>query len=436
MASWRILREDYGTIARIVTLGIFSGFPQIFVGSLFALWLQSAGISKSTIGALGMVTLFYAFNWLLAPLADSFTALGLDRRRFWLLLCQGLMLVAGGVLSQLDLSLHFYAVVAGVMVIAFASALQDVSIDAMRIELTPPERPDLLALGSACAVVGWNTGFYLGSALGLRLFAAMEAGGEAAPVVWSTVYGWLTLGFALMMMVTLLWLRPRYGVMPKMPDKKSGHWLETVFLEPFRAFCTTHGVKSFVLILAFVFLFKLGEAFLGRMAMVFYKEVGFTETQIADYVKIIGWVVISLFALLSGFIASRFGVWRGLMIGGLAMASTNLLYALLAMVGPNVNLLLVTVVADQFTSAFATVSFVTFISALCSREYTASQYALFASVGNGARILLASSSGYMLEHWLDNSWPWFFVLTAVMVIPGLILLWLMRDRMSMNARCG
>lgn len=430
-----LLRAHYRYIGKVLLLGCFSGYPQIFVFSLLTLWLKSAGLSKTAIGAIGMVTIFYAFNWLFAPLADRYRGFVLDRRRFWMLISQALMLVAGVFLWRLDIRTQLDLVVIGVLVMAFASALQDVSIDALRIELTPPGRNDLMTIGASLAVVGWNSGFYLGAALGLHLFAALQSGGPDVSL-WPQVYGLLSLAFVPMMGLGLYLYRPNGQVVPEdKAENGTEKWFETVLIRPFTAFVTRHGLKTFVLVIAFVFLFKLGEAFLGRMAMLFYKEIGFNEVQIADYVKVVGWVVSSFFSLASGFIALRFGLARGLMIGGIAMAATNLIYALLALVGPNVTLLLVAVSADQFTSAFATVSFVAFISALCDRRYTASQYALFASVGSGARILLASSSGYILEHWLGGQWSWFFVLTTVMVIPGLVLLWIIHIRSLLpNAR--
>lgn len=423
MALLQFLRRDYVYILKVLLLGSFSGFPQIFVFSLLTLWLKSAGISNTEIAAIGAITFFYAFNWMIAPLADRYRGLGLDRRRFWLVLSQAVMCLAGLFLWHLDIRTQMGLVIIGVLVIAFASAVQDVSIDALRIELTPPDRQDLLIVGASCATVGWYSGFYLGAALGLKLFSYWSQG-VAAPLVWAQVYGWLALLFPLIIVLTMTLYRPQYGKPEVLTS--DGNWLETVLIKPFSAFVEKNGLKTFIMVLAFVFLFKIGEAFLGRMAMVFYKEVGFSEDQIANYVKIIGWVVISVFSLVSSFLAMRFGVWRGLMIGGIAMASTNLLYAVLALAGPSVPLLIVTVVSDQFTSAFATVSFVAFLSALCDRHYTASQYALFASVGNGARILLASASGFMLDHWLGGNWAVFFVITAIMALPGLILLWRIR----------
>ncbi|MCH8506186.1 MAG: hypothetical protein LAT50_17965, partial [Ectothiorhodospiraceae bacterium] len=178
-------------------------------------------------------------------------------------------------------------------------------------------------------------------------------------------------------------------------------------------------------ILAFIVLFKIGEAFMGRMAAVFYLEVGFTREQIAWVSGFMGWATMLEFSLLGGLVNVTLGIFRGLLIGGITMALANLLFALLAVVGPDMQLFAVAVIVDNFTTAFSTVTFVAFISYLTSRVYTASQYALMASLGNLSRTTLAAGSGAMVD-WLDGDWATFFVITTIMVTPGLILLLLIR----------
>jgi PAT family beta-lactamase induction signal transducer AmpG len=176
----------------------------------------------------------------------------------------------------------------------------------------------------------------------------------------------------------------------------------------------------------FIFLFKVGEAFLGRMSIVFYKEVGFSNQQIAEYTKLFGWLITVLFTLLGSAFNTRFGVVRGLLLGGLAMAGSNLMFAVIASVGPLEWLLVLTLVVDNFTTAFSTVAFVSFLTALTGRAFSATQYALLASLGNLSRTTLAGLSGYTVD-WL-GSWERFFVVTALMVLPSLIMLYSVRDR--------
>lgn len=448
---WRAaFKGQYHFVFKVLFLGIASGFPQILFFSLLPLWLAAAGLSLKAIAAFGAVGVFFAFNWVLAPLMDSISAFGLERRRFWLLITQGFMALCCLLLALLGIKTTgtgFLLMSLLILLIAFASAAQDVSIDALRIEITPKGRDDLLAFGSALGVIGWYTGFYLGGWFGLRLFSSIHSSQGALVRLqglyglssqeitaanrgildWQAVYSVLGCVIVLMMFLTL-WVFRRHKPTELTPLPPGKEWLQAVLMRPFVSFIREKGWKLTLMLLAFLFLFKLGEAFLGRMSIIFYKRIGYTEAQIADYVKFFGWIFTVGFSFIGGLIAGRIGLWRGMMIGGIAMAATNLLYALIALTGPNIPLLVFTVLSDNFTTAFATVSTVAFISALCDRHYTASQYALFASVGTASRTLVASTAGWLLENVLDNHWAWFFVLTTVMVIPSLVLLWFMRKQ--------
>ena len=166
---------------------------------------------------------------------------------------------------------------------------------------------------------------------------------------------------------------------------------------------------------------------LGRMSLVFYVEIGFSRDQIAVFQKFFGGIVTAVFCLGGALINTRFGVIRGLLVGGSAMALTNLMFALLAITGPSVPVLLAALVLDNFTGAFATVAFISFISYFTSRTYTGTQYALMSSVSNFGRTTLAAGSGFIVDS-LDGNWALFFVLTSLMVIPGLLMLgWIGRQ---------
>ena len=205
-------------------------------------------------------------------------------------------------------------------------------------------------------------------------------------------------------------------------------FLTTTVIEPLWSFFRKNGMQIGIMILAFVFLFKIGEAFMGRMSIVFYKEVGFSKSDIAIYSKGLGWITTVVFTLIGGLFALKTGVVRALLISGIAMAATNVLFSVLHWVGQNELLFAVAVIADDLAAAFATVAFVTFISLLVDRNYTATQYALLASIGTLGRTLLASSSGAMVD-WLNGDWGVFFIITALMVIPSLVVLWMLRSRL-------
>ena len=212
---------------------------------------------------------------------------------------------------------------------------------------------------------------------------------------------------------------------------KSIAWISGTIAGPIISFFRKNGFKIALGILGFVFLFKIGEAFLGRMSIVFYKEIGFSKGDIALYSKGIGWITTVVFTLMGGLFAIRSGVVKAMFVSGILMAATNLLFAALAWSGKSELLFAVTVLLDDIAAAFATVAFVAFISLLVDRTYTATQYALLASIGTLGRTTLAASSGELVD-WLNGDWGIFFVITAVMVIPSLILLWFIRHKLKLQ----
>lgn len=207
-------------------------------------------------------------------------------------------------------------------------------------------------------------------------------------------------------------------------------WLLTTLVAPIQDFFQRNGTKLAISILLFIFLFKLGEAYLGRMSIVFYREVGFSNADIAYYSKMINWSVTIVFSLIGSVFTIRYGILKGLFIGGIAMAASNLLFSVMAIVGPNKALFAFTVFVDGFTSAWGSVAFVALLSVLCNQSFTASQYALMASLGTFGRVMLGSYSGIIVD-WLDGNWALFFVLTAFMVIPSLLFLYAIRKPLTL-----
>ena len=206
-------------------------------------------------------------------------------------------------------------------------------------------------------------------------------------------------------------------------------WLLATMVAPIQEFFDRNGTKLALSILMFIFLFKIGEAYLGRMSIVFYREVGFSNEDIAYYSKLINWSTTIVFSLIGSVFTIRFGILRGLFIGGVAMAASNLLFAAMAMVGPNKALFAVTVFVDGFTSAWGSVAFVALLSVLCNKTFTASQYALMASLGTFGRVMLGSYSGIFVD-WLDGNWALFFIMTSMMVIPSLLFLYSIRQPLT------
>lgn len=263
--------------------------------------------------------------------------------------------------------------------------------------------------------------------IALAALGALIAGAWLGQMLWTS----LAIACAILLAVLLMRPLPQTTLVPApvSPTHRLAAWVMLALVGPFHEFFQRNGVRLALSLLLFIFLFKIGEAFLGRMSVVFYKELGFTNTEIATYSKLMSWWVTIVFSLLGGFFTMLFGVVRGLLVGGIAMAASNLLFSLMAVVGPNVPLYAFTVLVDGFCQAWSTVAFVAFLSALANRAFSATQYALMASLGTFARTLLSAYSGVLVD-WLDGNWAVFFALTTVMVVPSLLLLWRMRERLE------
>jgi len=244
----------------------------------------------------------------------------------------------------------------------------------------------------------------------------------------------------LMLLALLLIPEPRRAAIPQEGSNLTLAsmiiWIKETAVEPLGDFFRRNGLKLALALLGFIFLFKIGEAFMGRMSIIFYREIGFSKTDIGLYSKGLGWVVTVVFTLIGGWFSMRSGTVRALFLAGIVMASTNILFSVLAWTGKSEWLFAVAVVLDDLAAAYATVAFVAFISLLVNRRYTATQYALLASIGTAGRTIMASSSG-VLVNWLDGDWGVFFIITALMVIPSLVLLWWIAPKIiSATVRAG
>ena len=438
-------------MSRILLLGIISGFPWVLIGSSLSLWLKEEGLSRSTIGWAGLIFGVYAFNYLWAPIIDRiqipFLTKKLGHRRGWIVLMQIAILVSLVVWSYINPTQDLALLISVGLIIAIASATQDITVDALRIEQINANEGKSMAAGAAMAVVGWWTGYKLGGVIALFTAEYFEKMGIAD--YWQATF--LVLGVVIILMnIGLMFVHEPIETDRQAKQRETDKIIEgklgssniiTNFIAyitgtiggPIISFFKKNGFAIALGILGFVFLFKIGEAFLGRMSIVFYKEIGFSKGQIAIYSKTLGWITTVVFTLLGGLFVIRSGVLKAMFLAGIIMASTNLLFTALAWSGKSELLFAVAVIFDDIAAAFATVAFVAFISLLVDRTYTATQYALLASIGTAGRTTLASSSGALVD-WLNGDWGTFFILTAVMVIPSLICLWFIKDKLKLGEK--
>jgi len=410
--------------------GVASGFPWVVIGSAMSAWLKDLGLSRTAIGFFGLVFAVYAVNWMWAPLVDRVRLPLLSRfgqRRAWLLLTQLALLVLIAAMAWLGPGANLVLFSLLALGVATASATQDIVIDAYRIDVFQQQERDKMPAAAALATCGWWAGFgYFGAA---PFFLADTA------LSWDGAY-WALAGCMFIFIANTLMLHEpasarfeaqataqrKYQSMLGGGDavRRAAAWLLTSVVEPLRDFFARFGYIA-ALIFLFIILFKVGEAFLGRMSVVFYKEIGFSNAQIGAYSKLAGTTATIIFSLIASVISIHYGLLRGLMIGGIAMAASNLIFAYMAHVGPDTTVFAAAILVDNFTSAFSTVAFVAFISHLTNRAYSATQYALMASAGNFGRTVFAGGSGLLVD-WLHGDWLVFFVITALMVTPSLLML--------------
>ena len=436
---------------RILLLGAISGFPWVLIASSLSLWLKEEGLSRSTVGWAGLIFAVYAFNYLWAPIIDRIQIPVLTKkighRRGWIVLMQIIILLSLIVWSLIDPTKNLALLISVGLIIAIASATQDITVDALRIEQINENEGKSMAAGAAMAVVGWWTGYKLGGVVALFTAEFFENLGFAN--YWQVTF--LVLGCLIILMnIGLLFVHEPLDTDRQLKQRETdiiirgklgSNNIFTNFIAyisgtiggPVISFFKKNGFAIAAGILGFVFLFKIGEAFMGRMSIIFYKEVGFSKGQIAIYSKGLGWITTVIFTLLGGVMAMRAGTIKTMFFAGGLMAITNLLFAILAWTGKSEILFAIAVIADDITAAFATVAFVAFISLLVDRTYTATQYALLASIGTAGRTTLASSSGALVD-WLNGDWGTFFVLTTIMVIPSLIFLWLIKNKIKIGAK--
>ncbi len=436
---------------RILLLGAISGFPWVLIASSLSLWLKEEGLSRSTIGWAGLIFGVYAFNYLWAPIIDRiqipFLTKKIGHRRGWIVLMQIIILLSLVVWSLINPTQNLALLIAVGLIIAIASATQDITVDALRIEQIKESEGKSMAAGAAVAVVGWWTGYKLGGVISLFVAEFFENMGIID--YWQTTF--LVLGLIIILMnIGLMFVHEPIETNRQKNQRETDRVIESKlgsnnilsnFIAyvsgtiggPIISFFKRNGFSIALGILGFVFLFKIGEAFLGRMSIVFYKEIGFSKGQIAIYSKGIGWITTVIFTLIGGIMAMRAGTIKTMFFAGGLMAITNLLFAFLAWTGKSEFLFAIAVIADDITAAFATVAFVAFISLLVDRTYTATQYALLASIGTAGRTTLASSSGALVD-WLNGDWGTFFVLTTLMVVPSLICLWFIKNKIKISAK--
>jgi PAT family beta-lactamase induction signal transducer AmpG len=434
VASWLSALAVYRDrrVLAILVLGFASGLPLALTGQTLQAWLKESGVSLQSIGLFALVGVPYTLKFLWAPLIDRvplpILTRWLGRRRGWLIFAQALLMAAivALALSNPGQALALTAVFA--VGVAFASATQDIVIDAWRVEILEQRQ---LAAGAASIVFGYRLGMLVSSAGALYL-----ADQFAWPLVYLAMAALLVVGAITVLLIGEPKMLPRgdaerrfaeaqawLGQRPHLsgPAAATMAWLYASVAGPFLQFMSR---KGWVGILLFVMLFKLGDSLAGVLATSFYLDIGFTKTEIAEISKLYGFGATLIGLFIGGWMMQAIGLYRSLWVCGLLQMGSNLLFALLALRGHDPLFLALTVGLENLAGGMGTAVLVAYLSALCDVAYTATQYALLSSLTAVARTLLSSYAGFLAG---GLGWPAFFLLTTVAAVPGLALLaWLTR----------
>lgn len=409
-------------------LGFAAGLPFLLVFSTLSAWLTESGISRATIGFFSWVGITYSIKFFWAPVIDRLplpilTSL-MGKRRSWMLVAMLGVAVGLTGMAVTDPSQHIMTMAIFAVVVAFASATQDIVIDAYRIEAVIPEYQAAMA---ATYILGYRLALLVTGAGALAM---------ADQTSWMNTY-FAMASLMLVGIITVFVIRePESSVNQDtiMREQRvidflehSAHlpsqlrnamaWFIGAVVCPFTDFFQRNGSFA-IIILLFISMFRISDITMGVMANPFYLDLGFTKTEIAWVAKGFGFFMMLIGAAIGGVMVARYGIMRPLLLGAILVAVTNLLFAFLAKIGADLSFLIVVISADNFSGGLATAVFVAYLSSLTNTAYTATQYALFSSLMTLVPKFLGGFSGIIVE---EQGYFFFFVYAAVIGIPAILL---------------
>jgi MFS transporter, PAT family, beta-lactamase induction signal transducer AmpG len=427
-------------VVGMLFLGFSSGLPLLLVLGTLSFWLREAGIDRATIGHLSWVGLAYGFKWVWAPLVDRLSlpllTRWLGRRRAWLLLSQVVIVLALLGMANTDPALNLQPIVLFALAVAFASATQDIAMDAYRIEAVTQEKQGAMA---ATYQAGYRIAMITAGAGVLWIASAVDTTPDVYDFnPWHVAYLAMAVCMAIGILATLTIREPELAPNPIAEQEASEvhewlvakglsgkslavlAWVYTAVLSPFMDFVRRFGWQA-ALILALIAIYRISDVVMGVMSNPFYVDMGYTKDEVATVSKVFGVIMTIAGAGLGGVLTARMGVMRTLFLGAVLSAATNLLFVWLAGRGHDVSALVFTVSADNLSAGIASSAFVAYLSGLTNSAYSATQYALFSSVMLLLPKFIAGFSGDFVDAY---GYADFFTATAVLGLPVLVLVWL------------
>jgi len=384
-----------------VFTGLASGMPLYVLIQLVPAWLRDGGVSLVEIGLFALVGIPYTWKFLWSPLMDRYALPILGRRRGWMLLSQLGLLVSIGALGTLEPATSVGTIAVFAVVIAVFSASQDIVIDAYRRELLPDAE---LGIGNAIHVQTYRISSLVPGSLALVL---------ADLLPWSIVF-WVVAAFMLVAIgMTLSVAEPRN-------DEPLGGDLRSAVIDPFREYLDRRGVRGLLLVLAFMFLYKLGDNMATALSTPFYMDTGFSMTEIGLVAKHAALWPAIIGGLMGGLVMVRLGINRALWLFGVVQLVSILGFVVLASVGPVLWLLASVIAFEYLGVGMGAAAFTAFIARETSRRFAATQFALFTALAALPRTFANASTGLLVEQF---GWVHFFWLCAALAVPGMLLLW-------------
>ena len=386
----------------VTLLGFASGLPLALSGSTLQAWLASSGVDLVAIGFLTLTSQPYVYKFLWAPLLDRFWPPFLGRRRGWMIITQIILmvLIAGLSLLNPNETLWYIGVVA--LAIAMMSATQDIALDAYRTELLPPRER---GLGAALSTMGYRV-------------AMLASGGVA--LIFADYLGW-QVTFLLLSLTLLIGIYAT--VSGPEPDEAvvAPHTLKEAVIEPFHEFITRN--KAWLL-LAFIILYKFGDAFAGVLSTAFLiRDLDFAMKDIGAIYKGVGLVATLIGVFLGGVGVARMGLFKSLLLFGIFQAFSNLCFMALAMTGKHYGMMIFAISVENLTGGMGTAAFLACLMHLCDHRYTATQFALLSALASIGRVFIGPVAGVLVE---SIGWVQFFFWTFIFSWPGILVLWWVR----------
>jgi len=396
-------------VGAILFLGFSSGLPLALTAGTLQVWLASVGIDLHTIGAFSLIGVPYTLKFLWSPLMDRFVPPWMGRRRGWIIVLQGVLLVAIIALAFCSPKQALMPVAALALFVAFTSASQDIVINAYQTDVL---RQEERGAGNAVYVIGYRVGMLCSGALALIL---------SDHIGWRSTYTVMAACMLIGMAATLLAPEPNVVALP--PKTIS----EAVW-GPLKDFLLR---RYALLLLLAVVLYKLGDAYAGTLTSVFLIKIGFSRTEVGTINKGLGLVATLLGATVGGSLMVRLGLLRSLLAFGVLQFISNLSFMVLAWIGKSYGAMVFSVAFENLSAGMGTAAFVAFLMTLCNKRYTATQFALLSSLAVLGRVFITPTSGYIVESF---GWARFFLFASLCALPGLALLYILRGEISAMAQ--